>query len=109
MPRAVTDFLEAQREAPRKYLGSAALAARAVRAGDRAVLFERDAETAARLEAFCERERARGALIETRIGCGYRGLAAATTELSGSRGLVVVDPPYQDGQHDQRRKKRAAT
>ena len=90
--RDVAAFLAAQTEGA--YVGSAALAALALRPGDRALYFERDAACADALrtalggleDAPCQRE--------VRDGDGYAGARRLRAE---TRGCVFVDPPYQEG------------
>ena len=74
-----------------EYVGSAALAALALREGDRGVFFERDSEFAAALTDALTRL---GGKFTVEARDGYAG----TKKLRVStRGLVFVDPPYQSG------------
>lgn len=85
----IATFLAAQR--PDEYAGSAALAAGALRAGDRGIFFERDELCAAALTDALSRLGAE-CMVETGDGyVGTKNLRIAT------RGLVFVDPPYQSG------------
>ena len=82
-------YLAAQR--PDYYVGSAALAALALREGDRGIFFERDSDCAAALTDALTRL---GADFTVEARDGYAG----TKKLRVStRGLVFVDPPYQSG------------
>ena len=74
-----------------QYVGSAALAALALREGDRGIFFERD-ETCA--DALTDALSRLGAECTVEVGDGYAG----TKKLRiSTRGLVFVDPPYQSG------------
>ena len=74
-----------------RYVGSAALAALALREGDRGVFFERDSECAAALTDALTRL---GGAFTVEARDGYAG----TKKLRiSTRGLVFVDPPYQSG------------
>ena len=85
----IAAYLAAQR--PDEYVGSAALAALALREGDRGLFFERDSECAAALTDALTRL---GGAFMVEAGDGYAG----TKKLRVStRGLVFVDPPYQSG------------
>ena len=85
----IAAYLAAQR--PDYYVGSAALAALALREGDRGIFFERDSECAAALTDALTRFGA-DFTVEARDGyAGTRQLRVST------RGLVFVDPPYQSG------------
>ena len=85
----IAAYLAAQR--PDEYCGSAALAALALRDGDRVIFFERDSECAAALTDALTRLGA-DFTVEARDGyAGTRQLRIST------RGLVFVDPPYQSG------------
>ena len=85
----IAAYLAAQRS--NEYVGSAALAALALREGDRGVFFERDSECAAALTGALTRL---GGTFTVEAGDGYAG----TKKLRiSTRGLVFVDPPYQSG------------
>ena len=85
----IAAYLAAQR--PDEYVGSAALAALALREGDRGIFFERDSECAAALTDALTRL---GGTFTVEARDGYAG----TKKLRiSTRGLVFVDPPYQSG------------
>ena len=85
----IAAYLAAQRRD--EYVGSAALAALALREGDRGIFFERD-ETCA--DALTDALSRLGAEFTVEARDGYAG----TRQLRVStRGLVFVDPPYQSG------------
>mmetsp|Transcript_27823 Transcript_27823/g.38130 ORF Transcript_27823/g.38130 Transcript_27823/m.38130 type:complete len:239 (-) Transcript_27823:286-1002(-) len=88
------------------YLGSPALAYLSLRPQDQALFFERsnlvcDAlhQSLSRLDTIrppgtVERHHAS---VDVLCSDGYKGLRAATASLSHQRGLVLIDPPFQDG------------
>ncbi len=85
----IAAYLAAQR--PDEYVGSAALAALALRDGDRGIYFERDETCADALRDALSRLGAE-CTVEARDGyAGTKRLRVST------RGLVFVDPPYQSG------------
>ena len=85
----IATYLAAQR--PDEYVGSAALAALALREGDRGIFFERDETCAAALTDALSRL---GAECTVEVGDGYAGTKKLRV---ATRGLVFVDPPYQSG------------
>ena len=93
--RRVGSFMRISRHISRRScrtgVGSAALAALALREGDRGIFFERDSVCAAALTDALMRLGA-DFTVEARDGhAGTRQLRIST------RGLVFVDPPYQSG------------
>lgn len=85
----IAAYLAAQR--PDEYVGSAALAALALRDGDRGIFFERDSECAAALTDALTRL---GGAFTVEARDGYAGTEKLRIP---TRGLVFVDPPYQSG------------
>ena len=85
----IAAYLAAQRRD--EYVGSAALAALALREGDRGIFFERDSECAAALTDALTRL---GADFTVEARDGYAGTKMLRIP---TRGLVFVDPPYQSG------------
>lgn len=76
----------------RRYPGSPALAADALRAGDRLRLCESEASVADELR---RRLAGHDARVQVDVGDGYRQALKAWLPPAERRGLVLVDPPYE--------------
>ena len=91
-PGVLGEYAALQQEtyaAKEKYLGSAGLAATQLRPQDGALLFEKSDDIYDILTSNVPN-------AEVICGDGYSGLAAACRG-NKKRGLVFIDPPYQDG------------
>ncbi|KAJ1459119.1 S-adenosyl-L-methionine-dependent methyltransferase [Pelagophyceae sp. CCMP2097] len=106
-PPIIEDFVNLQTQTSTSldrqvYLGSAAVARCMLRAGDHALCFERSNEVHGVLSEHMDQlTAALGGAEDPRclVRCedGWAGLRLASQALSAQRGLVFVDPPYQDG------------
>jgi 23S rRNA (adenine2030-N6)-methyltransferase len=97
----IDEFMTMQRSlGSSTYLGSAGIARRKLREGDDAVLFERSTDVHAALGESMNRLAPSSASAALSLRCedGYSGLTKhAKRKRKLPRGLVLVDPPYQDG------------
>lgn len=76
----------------RTYPGSPVLAQAVTRGDDRLILIEQVAEVAAFLKQQCTAD----ARISVHINDGYQGLKALLPPRTRKRGVVLMDPPYED-------------